>query len=727
MLSFLKKICWLFLLALGVQSAAAFALLGPIGNAGDSYQVPVIAYGLAGDIGAPKNIGEEYRRNVPVLYYSYDQNFLDFFGSNGVYAVDQAYAILNSLTNVSQYSPDLSEFPTDTRRVNYTAEALSLTDLKSAALSLMMENLGLAQPVRYVWALHDRDVGPGGCPGDVAYTIIRRNFAISPTPLDQVQYSSYVNDVLYTYIVQEACTGPNPLADAVEIPVDPLASPLSAVADFGVGVGQYYTGLTRDDVGGLRYLLRTNNYNFENSGPGTVQFVTNSQPDIITTLDLALFAARARTNNAAALLALYPGLIITSTSNYFGLGVTSNVTAYVSNAPPFAPANTVALYFATNYTTNVVRFFQHTFGNIVTNTVSSRGFVTVQTLALSPSPYSPVGTPLTVVTNSKTFLINNTFSGDFFILPTNLCGATILSTLLGQTVTTTNSAITTTTNAGGTVTFPIGQSTITYFTNHTLLYLPITCPSDTVAQRQGIERIRFVRRDFDSLIGQFFYPITNEYTLLALTNSSLMPQRIQRAVTRPDFLLTAQDLGTTPADTLSGAFFAARNINFNQSNILAGLAGPGTIDSPTSFIFDKVGPIYASQSIGTNAFLTELDQSPILIWGSFDGTTNPPVVYPNGTSITNLENELLKPFVITVSIPTATVGAPYSTQFTGVGGQAPYTWLAPNGLPAGLSLSSDGELFGTPSGPPGIYDFTIRITDAIGQYREITMTLTVDP
>ena len=86
------------------------------------YMVP-----LRSDIGAPKNIGEDYRRNTPVLYYAFDENFLDYFGSNGVWAVDQAFAILNnSLTNVSSYSADLSEIPLEAKRFNQTAGALNL-------------------------------------------------------------------------------------------------------------------------------------------------------------------------------------------------------------------------------------------------------------------------------------------------------------------------------------------------------------------------------------------------------------------------------------------------------------------------------------------------------------------------------------------------------------------------------------------------------------------------
>src|SRR5208282_2037412 len=101
----IKRFSWIGLLALGLQGAWAFSLGGPIGNnpnpsggagiQGDAWQTAVIGYGLPGDINAPKNLGEEYRRNVPTNYYACDANFLDYFGSNGVAAVDGAFAILN--------------------------------------------------------------------------------------------------------------------------------------------------------------------------------------------------------------------------------------------------------------------------------------------------------------------------------------------------------------------------------------------------------------------------------------------------------------------------------------------------------------------------------------------------------------------------------------------------------------------------------------------------------
>src|SRR5664279_1079928 len=126
-------------LAFGGQLAFGYALLGPGANGADTWQIPEIGYMLAGDIGAPKNLGEEYRWNTPVIYYGFDQSFLDYFGSNGVAAVQGAFAILNGMTNFSKYSANLSEVPLETLRMNYRAQALHLYDLKTIALYMVVE------------------------------------------------------------------------------------------------------------------------------------------------------------------------------------------------------------------------------------------------------------------------------------------------------------------------------------------------------------------------------------------------------------------------------------------------------------------------------------------------------------------------------------------------------------------------------------------------------------
>lgn len=775
---FLKIVMMLVALAAGTQLSHGFALLGPF----ETYQVAALGYGwdvyfqgtpggVVGysDLGGPHNIAEEFRRNTPVLYYAFDDNFLEYFGSNGVAAVDQAFAIMNSLTNVSMYSPDLSEFPLQSQRLNYEAQNLALTDVKSLTLHLLVQQLGLDQPDRYTWTLKNRSMGTP-CPLAGEYLVIMRNFPLLPSSLQQQQYSPYVNGTLYSYGIIENCTGPL-LAYTVPYAVDALADTYTAVADepatiltglgqilqlnvgsVGLKVGGYYTYLTRDDVGGLRYLLQTNNINLESSGPDTVQFVTNNFPQILTTQDLGLLAALAPTNSAAQLQALYPGLVVNDISNYFAAVPTTNISLVITPAP-FAPAGSVQVKAVTTVTTNIVEFFIHTFGNIYTNSVSAQSVIKL--ITPSTQPFSPAGSPPTG-NKVKTIILNQT-AGDFFLLPTNVCAIQILdSNLLTTVVATTNILFTSTnivsagtnTTGGTTSNTTLTVSVVTYFTNHVIEYLPITCPADTVTWRQGIESVHFVRRDFDSLIGTFWAPATNDYTLVEFTNSVLRPQMIRRVVTQPDFLFTAADLAegplVNPFPTVDTVRSSAMVFNQVASN---GLAGPGTIQSPTTFTFNKVGALnfnYAAATLAGNTFFVSDQSSAIqgLVWASFDGTTNEPVVYPNGTSINNLINQL----VIQVQPPTlpdGAVGADYSfvytnsvsgvvytNTFSATGGQGPFTWaLAPNsaGLPAGLVLTSDGQLTGTPSGPVATYDFTIRATDANSRTVDIPYSINITP
>ncbi len=51
-------------------------------------------------------ISNGYRWNVPVVTYGFDQSFLDYFGSNGVAAVQGAIAVLNDLPPASTIGTD---------------------------------------------------------------------------------------------------------------------------------------------------------------------------------------------------------------------------------------------------------------------------------------------------------------------------------------------------------------------------------------------------------------------------------------------------------------------------------------------------------------------------------------------------------------------------------------------------------------------------------------------
>jgi len=55
-----------------------------------------------------------------------------------------------------------------------------------------------------------------------------------------------------------------------------------------------------------------------------------------------------------------------------------------------------------------------------------------------------------------------------------------------------------------------------------------------------------------------------------------------------------------------------------------------------------------------------------------------------------------------------------------------YTWTLTDGAPpSGLSLSSDGTLSGTPSGPSGVFNFTVQVTDANNSTANQTFYLSI--
>jgi len=798
-----KRYFWIALLAGGLQTSWGFALLGPLTSAADAWQTAVIGYDLAyadtftpgdpvflGDIGGPRNIAEEYRRNVPVIYYTYDQSFLNFFGSNGVASVDSAYALMNSLPSADQ--ADLSQFPLGSMQANYTAQSDFLTDVKSVTLHLLVEQLGLADPARFVWTLHDRDQLPGTtCPIGMVYLTVQRNLDYQPSSLNQVQYSSYINDVLYSYFIIEDCTGPDPLAITVPFATDPEAqnfySPV-AVNNFdgngflylnsngtqpltlggGLQVGYFYTGLTRDDMAGLKYLFTTNNVNLEFPDPTSLQFdvITNyslqqlfpnvNGTNVITGTNGAGFytydgnygygnygwlIATSTTNGPAALQALYPGLVIASSSNYFVLSSNITYTQYFTNTgygTTYPPPLT--LVTVTNYTPYLLEKFVYTFANVFTNRVSPNTVSYLQTITVSPNLRAPYPSPPVTNYSTQTIITSNAPSGDFFLVPlfhTNVCPLDFLYTGLTNVLSITNFLTGASTNIVTATNSSLYTSTmisINYLTNYIWVTHPVNCAEVANAANlyQGIGGTTFVRADYDSLISEFFNPVTNYYTMVSLTNSQWQLQHFVRVVTRPDILMDAQDQGV--ANTFNGTVF--RNINFTPSPILNGLAGPGTIDTPSTFTYNKIGDStwngHDIQVIDTEPFLGEYASIPSLAWASFDSSTNAPVLYPNGTSIMNLENELavqLSPS----SPPDGSNGSPYAVQFTASGGafSPPFAWTAfgipgviGSELPPGLSLTSTGTLAGTPTSS-GTYDFILQMSDSLSRSVQWTFSITI--
>jgi hypothetical protein len=275
-----------------LHQAAAFSLWGPA----EPWQTAALDYGtrfwysfvvltngteyVDAELGGTKNIGEGSRMNCGVVTYAYDATFLTYFGADGVKAVDAAMAVLNGLPKVSGSTPNLAEYLTQgNQRVNYSAQALGLLDLKSFTMTILLEHMGLSGET-HVFDLRER-IPVAGSTCDNYYFVILRNF-------DPVTYSptTYVNGANYTYQIYNSCPPSADVGDAIESYVDPEVLPYAstAVATYqSLQKGGFYLGLTRDDFGGLRYLYRKNNFNNENLDPTCVAGQSGSPWTIVVT------------------------------------------------------------------------------------------------------------------------------------------------------------------------------------------------------------------------------------------------------------------------------------------------------------------------------------------------------------------------------------------------------------------------------------------------------------
>lgn len=736
-----KNLLWVFGLLFGLQSASAFSLLGPTANPPDTYQVSTIGYAIEGDIGAPKNLFEGYRRNIPVMYYTTDGSFFKYFGTNGIAAIDAAYAVFNALTNVDNYNyTDYSAtglFPFNTSDVNPAASALNLLDLKSLTMTAMMEQLGMAQPIRFTWCLKDRFREQGftnQCPAGLDYIIIQRNF-------DPITWAptNTVNNVAYGYVINELCKNtPPPESDADETTSTP---PNFAVADGLAGLGGIFTGLTWDDVGGLRYQWSSNNVNFEATAPGSLLISSSGgggtnigAPFLLTTSDYTTLALLAQSTDPVTLSNLFPGLVITSSSFSFSNILVPNF-GVVTNAVIGAPAGTFELVLTTNAPTpTIVTNYVNIFGNVIivdTNNFHSNTSVMVLTVERRFKLGAPAGT-LETVTNRQYFTLTNVPSGDYYI-STNPCGPNIILSTLATNVTgVTNFVVGASTSTGLSIT----QSLVILFTNHVYVAEPIICSGSIVGATpnvtglyEGVERIQFIRADYDSLLSQTFHPITNTYNMTAIdsTNNQVLKQTFLRVVNQPDFLFTVADLDPGPA-VQPRHFTFSRGVNFNQNNVAPGQAGPGTIEPSTTITFNKVGPsfVQGADDDTNNLIHTDLTQAPLFVYGSFDATTIN-AIYPDPSTALDLANQLLVR-ISPVTLPNGTSGVAYPpVTFTTSGGSfsSPFSWSIAQGiLPPGLTLSTGGTISGTPT-QSGTFSFVLQRTDNATRAVQWNYTITI--
>jgi hypothetical protein len=714
---------------------------------------------IDGNPDGPKNLAEEYRCNAPIMYYGCDANFLDFFGMDGMFAIEQAFTALNVLTNVDSYSPELSEFPLQSEAINYTAQAWGLLDLKSLTLALMMEQIGLADAVRYTWVLHDRFQPTGtACPtGGTEYLVTSRNFDLFSLMPDGNPdfYSPYVNTVLYTYQIWEFCgaSPPAPLtAVAVAYNVDPAEEYQNSPVASGNGIsaattvggawgslliGGYYTGLTRDDMQGMRYLYSTNNINYEPSASGSVLLSSSSSggsglgmPYALYSSNYTAFAAAALTNDPVTLANLYPGLVVLTSTNYYVVVSTPNIVAYFTNS--LVLGNPPVLVVKTNgFTSTVMLNYSNTYANLVVSNLSAN--TQAQLVTVKVSPGGVLGNSLVTNTSTKAITLTNVPFGDFYINTNYVCGPiVILGTLLTNVTATTNLIFATSNSAG----YFTSQSVVYYSTTHVYLAQSPLCGvvttgavANATGLYQGVGKLQFIQHNFDSLLGQYWEPVTNTYTMVFVTNSQPFRQTFQRVVTTPDFLFSAADLTAGPSDNPVMNTFSRSLPGFSADPGYTGLAGPGVINPGGRVVtFNKVGPIYANQSF---SFLQGTNFGRGFFYGSFDGTTNRPIVYPDLNSINKLQAAVLIQIVPSNpgGLPLGRTNTAYSASISALGGQTPYNWsLTVGQLPDGLSLSTATATNCVISGTPtrtGSYYFTIQMTDSSPSVNKLNMDYTI--
>ena len=259
----------------GPVGGFAFSLLGPWA---DWMDVPK-GYRYASDIGGPMNVGEGYRWNVPVVTYGFDRSFLDYFGSNGVAAVEGAFGMLNALPPAS--SIVLSNYTLAVWRMNYWAQTTNLLDLKSTAVQLLLEQMGLTDPERYIFCIR----GFQSIPSETNYVfdVIERSF--DPTT---AQPSAFLNGSPWTYMIARVAASPSPtniFCYTQPFSVDPRQVNFASAASWGaLNYGKYLAGLSVDDVGGLRYLLSGSQVRCESLPPGVHALGTNG-PTLVRTAD----------------------------------------------------------------------------------------------------------------------------------------------------------------------------------------------------------------------------------------------------------------------------------------------------------------------------------------------------------------------------------------------------------------------------------------------------------
>jgi hypothetical protein len=129
----------------------------------------------------------------------------------------------------------------------------------------------------------------------------------------------------------------------------------------------------------------------------------------------------------------------------------------------------------------------------------------------------------------------------------------------------------------------------------------------------------------------------------------------------------------------------------------------------------------------SGATLCMLDRT-ITTAGSYQAAVTPSSAFNYGMEIVAFKGAGSAPpsaplTISTTSLPAGTVGTAYSATLAATGGVSPYTWSA-SGLPAGLSISSAGNISGTPTAS-GNFSASITVLDSTNATASASETITI--
>jgi hypothetical protein len=95
-------------------------------------------------------------------------------------------------------------------------------------------------------------------------------------------------------------------------------------------------------------------------------------------------------------------------------------------------------------------------------------------------------------------------------------------------------------------------------------------------------------------------------------------------------------------------------------------------------------------------------------------------------SVTPSFTYISSPVITTTSVPDGSIGVPYSQSVVAIGGTPPYVFsLVGGALPPFLAIAPSGLISGTPAGPAGVSSFTVRVTDALLNFDDQALTITI--